>query len=356
VRRLALAVCLFAAAQSADAAWAHNDFVDYDGSTLEYAQYPGLTPSDPTNTLTVTFKSDSTGDYFVFKDPTSTGITNRSPCVPLDPGDFSVRCPSAGVTRLLIDTGTGNDSATVNAATPTDIYGGPGHDGITGGTGPTNVYGQAGDDTLVAGADGGATLDGGTGSNSLRAQNGAVDTVTYCDGVDSPPLVDAFDGITAACPTTDVDSPIQIAPFPPPPTTGQGGGGGSGGSTTGGGGSGSGAAQGPIHDLRMVPRRFRAVQRRGASIAGATSVGTTVAYGATAGGGARFSIARRTTTKRRVHWAAAGSFSRHGRAGQNRFRFTGRIRGRPLRSGRYRLTVRAAAGGDALTMTFRIVR
>jgi hypothetical protein len=353
VRRLLLTACSAALAFGAAPAWAHNDYVAYDGSTLEYAQYPGLVPDQPNNTLTVTFKSDSTGDYFVFKDPTSTGITNKAPCVPLDADDFSVRCPSAGVTRLLIDTGTGDDGVTVNAPTPTEIYGGPGTDNVTGGTGATNVYGQAGDDTLTAGPNGGANLDGGTGVDRLRAQNSAVDTVTYCDGVDMPPLVDASDGITAACPTSDVESPIKVAPFPPPPSGGGGSGGGSGGGTgTGGGSGGGGTAQGPIHDLRMVPRRFRAVQRRGASIAQSVPVGSTVAYAATAAGSTRFTIARRSGKR----WKAAGTFNRSGRVGQNRFRFTGRLHRRPLRPGRYRLTVRASAGGPPLRMTFQIVR
>ena len=54
-----------------------------------------------------------------------------------------------------------------------------------------------------------------------------------------------------------------------------------------------------------------------------------------------------------------GSFTRAGRAGANSFRFTGRLRGRKLSLGRYRLTAVAAnANGRsrAATTTFRIAR
>jgi hypothetical protein len=53
-----------------------------------------------------------------------------------------------------------------------------------------------------------------------------------------------------------------------------------------------------------------------------------------------------------------GSFTRNGVAGQNRFHFTGRLRGRKLRTGRYRLYARPTVGGvkgKAVSTRFRIV-
>jgi hypothetical protein len=49
-----------------------------------------------------------------------------------------------------------------------------------------------------------------------------------------------------------------------------------------------------------------------------------------------------------------GSYSRAGSAGLNRFRFSGRLRGRKLKPGRYRLVGNAA--GDRAAARFTIVR
>ena len=54
-----------------------------------------------------------------------------------------------------------------------------------------------------------------------------------------------------------------------------------------------------------------------------------------------------------------GSFSRTGVAGQNSFHFTGRLNGRKLKAGRYRLVATPTAGGKKGKPTsarFRIVR
>jgi hypothetical protein len=56
----------------------------------------------------------------------------------------------------------------------------------------------------------------------------------------------------------------------------------------------------------------------------------------------------------------AGTFTRQGAAGSNRFRFTGRAKGKALPRGNYRLsaTTRDAAGNRSRTITrpFRIIR
>ena len=54
-----------------------------------------------------------------------------------------------------------------------------------------------------------------------------------------------------------------------------------------------------------------------------------------------------------------GSFTRNGIAGKNSFHFTGRLRGRKLKPGRYRLVATATAGGikgKPKSKSFRIVR
>ena len=54
-----------------------------------------------------------------------------------------------------------------------------------------------------------------------------------------------------------------------------------------------------------------------------------------------------------------GSFRRNGVAGKNSFHFTGRLRGRKLKPGRYRLVATPTAGGikgKPTSRSFRIVR
>ncbi len=54
-----------------------------------------------------------------------------------------------------------------------------------------------------------------------------------------------------------------------------------------------------------------------------------------------------------------GSFSRNGVAGRNSFHFTGRLNGRKLKPGRYRLVATPSVGGrkgKPTSTSFRIVR
>lgn len=310
-----------------------------------YQQYPGLTPDDPTNTLTVTYKSDSTGDYFVIDDPTSTGITNRSPCVPLTLDDLSVRCPASAITQLVIDTGTGNDDVRVSAPQPAAIYGGAGDDTLRGGSGATQFFGQQGNDTLVAGNGAGNALDGGTGSNTLDAVNSQVDTLNHCTPLDTV-TADPSDMLVEACPTADVASPPQPQGVRPPPSTGGGGGGG------GPGGGGTGQTSGPaLTRLRLSPSAFSAAAH-GAAFA--SRAGARLSFRLSAPGNVTFRILRARTGAR-----VGRSFKLRKLAeGIVRRRFTGRLRGRALRPGRYRLvaTPSGANGskGRSSSVRFRV--
>jgi streptogramin lyase len=63
--------------------------------------------------------------------------------------------------------------------------------------------------------------------------------------------------------------------------------------------------------------------------------------------------------KRCTRWVRVGSFKHVDRAGRNSFRFTGRIRGRKLKPGRYRLQAVprfAGSNGKAVKTSFRVVR
>jgi len=104
-----------------------------------------------------------------------------------------------------------------------------------------------------------------------------------------------------------------------------------------------------ILTLRLLPSRFRAA-RRGASAARAP-VGTVVRYHVSEPGTVRFTAVRRGSRRGTSLVTAA-------RTGINRFAFSGRIRGRQLRPGRYVLKVRAfdAAGNASVveSVGFRI--
>jgi RTX calcium-binding nonapeptide repeat (4 copies) len=349
-RALATAIAACAFAVLAQGAAAHSDYVQVvGGSTLMYQQYPGLTPDDPDNNLTITYKSDGTGQYFVIDDPTSTGITNRSPCVPLTLDDLSVRCPASGIANLVIDTGTGTDDVRVSAPQPAAVYGGPGDDTLRGGAGATQFFGQQGADTLVAGNGAGNVLDGGTGGNTLDAVNSQVDTINHCTPLDTV-TADPSDVLMEACPTTDVASPPQPSGVKPPPSGGGGGGGGSGGGTTG-------PSKGPaLTRFHLSPYAFRAAAHGSA-------------FAARAGARLSFKLSAPASVTFRVERLRAGRRSgpRVGRSfklrklaeGIVQRRFTGRVGGRSLRPGRYRLvaTPSAAGGskGGSSSDTFRIV-
>jgi hypothetical protein len=149
------------------------------------------------------------------------------------------------------------------------------------------------------------------------------------------------------------------------------------GTPAGGGSSGSSpsADRPSIRALSMAPRRFRAA-RRGASIA--ARVGATVRYTLSAPATVRFKLRRAVRgrkgrhgcrqTRRRVprrkrcsaYKTLRGKLEHKGQAGSNSFRFRGRLRGRPLRRGRYRLLGSAldAAGrsGASKRVQFRVLR
>jgi len=135
------------------------------------------------------------------------------------------------------------------------------------------------------------------------------------------------------------------------------------------------AVVGRIQLLKLSRRRFRAANVGGATISAKKKrapVGSRVAYSLSAAASARFTVERRTVgrragrkcvkrtranrrKKRCVRFLKVkGGFSHLGAAGINRFKLSGRIRGKALKPGRYRLTGRA--GGARRTASFRIVR
>ena len=127
--------------------------------------------------------------------------------------------------------------------------------------------------------------------------------------------------------------------------------------------------------LGLRPRSFRAA-RRGRSILSAAR--TRVSYRLSENAAVRFRV-QRALPGRRVgkrcrkpskgnrarrrctrYKTVRGSFTHRGKAGANRFRFSGRLRGRRLRPGRYRLVARPTDAvknrGKAIRARFRVLR
>lgn len=108
--------------------------------------------------------------------------------------------------------------------------------------------------------------------------------------------------------------------------------------------------------LRLSPRAF-ATARRGPSATAAARTGAVVSFRSSEAARLTFRVQRRAGSR---YLAVRGSFRRAAAAGQNSFRFTGRLRGRALRPGSYRLLARAFDGGGKASKpvrrSFRIVR
>jgi hypothetical protein len=135
-------------------------------------------------------------------------------------------------------------------------------------------------------------------------------------------------------------------------------------------------APGQIQSLSVTPRKFRAA-RAGEAILSAKKrakapVGATVDYSLTAAGTMTFSLERRLPGRKLGKRCVAqtksnrskkrcsrfkqvnGGFTHSGQAGQNRFKFSGRIGVKALAPGSYRLTGRTSAAFK--TANFRIVK
>ena len=231
-----------------------------------------------------------------------------------------------------IDGGIGDDSLFGGTGTDT-VLGGPGQDTIEGGDGDDRVDGGAGVDTLY-----GDTFqvciptDCDRGQDTILARDGVNDTVSCGPGEDSATL-DAGDSIPPAGENAceRVDRSGVVAPPPPPPPTP---------------GAGVGATDVTVPQLRNLQI---GKLRRGRS--------TTVRYSLSEPATVTFTIERRVKSR----WVKLrGSFRHAGKSGSNSLSFKGRLNGRKLRIGSYRLVAvaRDKAGNQAppKKVTFKVVR
>jgi DNA-binding beta-propeller fold protein YncE len=107
---------------------------------------------------------------------------------------------------------------------------------------------------------------------------------------------------------------------------------------------------GALISLRLSPRAFRAATS-GPSIS--PRAGTRVTYALAVPARVRFTVQRAVGGRyRRVR----GAFTHRGSSGANSFRFSGRVRGRRLRPGRYRLVATIPGAAAPSRTGFRIVR
>lgn len=132
-----------------------------------------------------------------------------------------------------------------------------------------------------------------------------------------------------------------------------------------------------IADLRVTPSAFRAARSGAPVLAAVAKTGGRVSYSLNVAGSVRFTVQRSSrgrrsgarcvkptrSNRRRASCtrfvSVAGSFVRGRPAGADRFTFTGRLAGRALRPGSYRLVAIPTAGGRtgvAARARLRIVR
>jgi Glycosyl hydrolase family 99 len=112
-----------------------------------------------------------------------------------------------------------------------------------------------------------------------------------------------------------------------------------------------------VRALSVKPKRFRAARRGAGTAAG---VGSRVRYSLSAPAKVRFRVQRALRVRKRTRFKTlAGRIEHNGVTGSNSFRFRGRIRGRALRRGRYRLLAvpfdASARAGGSRRAGFRIV-
>ncbi len=141
-------------------------------------------------------------------------------------------------------------------------------------------------------------------------------------------------------------------------------------SAGGGGGGGAGGAP-AVTGLDLARAAFRAAGR-GGSVRAAAKVGTKVGYTLSAAGTVGFTVERRgagrkaggkcrkrtraNAGRKRCDLRLKGSFKHQGAAGANSFVFTGRLKGRKLKPGRYNLVAKpGGVGAKASRAKFRIV-
>jgi hypothetical protein len=205
--RRALLVAVLAAAALPATAQAHS-VVRVGGSALNYLSV------DATSLNTLTGRM--AGRRIELRDRTVDGGIDPGPC---DPGEITpdanawiveVLCPRRRISRLSVDLGEREDSATIDLPLPVTVLGGPGSDTLRLGGSADRLQGDEGNDDVAAGGgndvvDGGLgfdRLEGGDGDDELRSADGLTDRVACGPGRDRV-AADTVDDVAGDCEQVD---------------------------------------------------------------------------------------------------------------------------------------------------------
>lgn len=151
-------------------AQAVNTGVSVEGTVLRVAASPGKS-----NSITVYPSTHDGKAYYTITDTGDSMIAGNK-CVKVT--SFNIRCQSAGVQSVWIETGDRNDTVSMDSMSlPTGVVAGSGSDLVFGGSNKDVVYGQQGNDTLHGQA-GNDVVDGGAGEDRLTGGSGN----DYLDG------------------------------------------------------------------------------------------------------------------------------------------------------------------------------
>jgi hypothetical protein len=193
-----------AAAAFAFAPAAHAATATIEGDTLRLVAGPGELNG-------VTIHAEPFGAVIDVSDsgaPDTMGAGSR--CAPTGaPG--AVSCEAAGVARIDVDLGDGDDYGTLETMLPVHLLGGDGADVIYGGlgddlieTGPGDdqVFGDEGNDRVL-GDTGRDTLDGGPGDDSLEVRDRKADEVICGTGRHDFARAEVLDELDIACERVD---------------------------------------------------------------------------------------------------------------------------------------------------------
>jgi hypothetical protein len=199
--------------------------VGIDDHTLYYKAAPG-----EFNELNVMLQSGE----FTIQDGTggtrdTLPVTAKPPCRHDDtpqpsPGLMDAYCPPAGVERIAVELGDGNDYAGIGAMAATDypstIDGGEGADQIFAGPQGDDVHGGPGNDTITGNA-GRDVLSGDDGDDAINAADNLPDRVSCGPGYDSV-NADFIDTVSEDCELINIGAQPQqvIMNGPPAPSLG----------------------------------------------------------------------------------------------------------------------------------------
>ena len=337
-----------------------NDTLDGGDGNDIFEGFGGLSPTDPLSTMGTDVYAGGAGKDFL-------DYAGRTEDMSLSIDGAANDGAPGEADRIGLDVEElrgGNAADTITgSAGANSLDGWDGNDALRGGAGEDALFGRSGDDATfgedgqdtIEGGDGNDAVDGGagidtlygdelqtcipsdcaTGQDTIAARDGANDTVKCGPGEDSA-VLDAGDAIPEF--GQDICERVDRSA-----ATGAGAPGSTSGGSTGGGGAAADVIAPRLQGL-VIGRL-----RRGRS--------TTVRYTLSEPATVIFRFERRV----RSRWVKVrGTFRHAGRAGANRARFAGRVSGRRLKNGRYRLTAvaRDAAGnqGPPARSTFRVTR